>query len=918
MSRRAAIAVAILTVACAGLYAGPAAASQAVKSFQLTTSDDQAGGHPDLGFSFSLDAPGQPESAQNVIFETPEGIFGNPNAITQCTSVDFALEQCPPASQAGLVTIRAYYEGDSEKLLGTAPIFDLQPLGDTTALFAFIVPVLNIPVSIPVAVRTATDHGLRFQVSQLTQSAPLSQAELTFWGFPADPANDDQRFAKGEPGKPAGCPGAATTTCVGSTPASIANKPLIDFPVTCSGQPLSGRLRVQTYQDPGNPTSKDTTYMIEKEVEGKPKLVPAKVEDCFDMTFKPVLYATSTTSEADSASGLDLQMNAPQPLGKATTPSPIRSAIVTLPQGFTINPDAADGQSACSDVDANFGSEAAAACPDNAKIGTFSIGTPALDGRLNGSIYIGAPQPGEQYRLFLIADGFGIHTKHLAIFRPDPVSGQLTALIEDLPQLPFDDFQLHLFASDRGLIATPTRCGIFQVVANFYPWNDSLADQTSRQLMSIDSGPGGVICPGRPRPFKPRLVAGTTDPTAGGYSSFSLQLDRDDGDQFLGDLTFRMPPGFTGSLRGIRYCPEADIAAASSKLGRVEQVSPSCPSSAQIGTTNVAAGPGSHPFNAVGRIYMAGPFKGAPLSLAAITPALAGPYDYGTQVVRVAVNVNPTNAQVFAVSDTVPSIVGGVPLRLRSIRVNLDRPNFIINPTNCDSMAVHSEGIGDEGSVVGFDSYFHSVNCFSLGFRPKMTVRQVGRKGTRRAANPELRFELRTRPGDANIKTLSVTLPSAFAIDQRHLGNLCSEKELAATQCAGRTAIGTASTTTPLLDAPISGPVYAVSGSGGLPRLAFILNGQVNLVPRAETKTLSKNGAGRLHTTVPVVPDAPIGRFSLTIFGGGTGYLANTRSLCAKAPIARIAYRGQNGRTHAQKIAVQTACAKSKKTKKRS
>jgi hypothetical protein len=894
--------VGLCTLALALTAAAPASAAQGIGAFDVTTTTTQAGGHPDLGASFELEAPGAPESAREVIFNIPDGIFGNPNAINQCTSVDFAFDQCPPSSQAGLVTLRANHGGNPDALLGTAPIYNRVPGGDQTALFAFVAPTLGIPVSIPVAVRTADDYGLRFTVAGLTQLAPLAAAGLLFWGFPAHASHDADRFPIGSPGDPAGCPGLADASCIADPViAGITVHPLINNPSRCTGAPLVATLDVVTYQDPGDSTREQASY-------------PAST-DCYNMIFKPVLQGTPTTREADSPSGLDISMKAPQPLGEATTPSPIHHAVLRLPEGLTINPDAADGQSACPDALANFDAEVAAACPDNAKIGTFAVGSPALDGPLTGSIYFGEPKPGDQYRLFLIADGFGIHAKFVGSVRPDPATGRVTTFVEDLPQVPFETFDLHLFASDRGLMATPVRCTIYEIEADFFPWNDKLPDQRSRQNFSIDSGPGGGPCPGELRPFNPRLIAGTTNPVAGAFSDFALQLDRDDGDQFLGDLNFTMPPGFTGSLRGISYCPEEALAQAAMTSGRSEQVSPSCPKASEIGATNVAAGPGSYPFNVEGRIYLAGPLKGAPLSLAAITPALAGPYDYGTQVVRVAVHVDPLTAQVRAISDTVPQIIGGVPLRLRTIRVNLNRTNFLINPTSCAATSIHSEGVGDQGTVTGFDSYFHPVNCFALPFKPRMTVRLMGKKSTRRTDNPSLRFDLRTRSGDANIRSISVTLPTTFEIDQRHLGNICTEKELLATECAGRTAIGMATTTTPLLDQPLAGPVYAVSGSGGLPRLAFILNGQVKLVPRADTKTTPR---GQLQTTVPVVPDAPVGHFRLNVFGGKTGYLINTRDLCRHAPVVQVAFVAQNGRTHAQKARTKAACGgKGKSSAKR-
>jgi hypothetical protein len=302
--------------------------------------------------------------------------------------------------------------------------------------------------------------------------------------------------------------------------------------------------------------------------------------------------------------------------------------------------------------------------------------------------------------------------------------------------------------------------------------------------------------------------------------------------------------------------------------------------------------------------------------LVAITPALAGPYDYGTQVVRVALHVDPIDAHVSAISDRVPQIIGGVPIRLRTIRVSLNRPNFIINPTNCQETSIHSEGVGDQGTVTGFDSYFHPVNCFALGFRPKMTTRLLGGKGqTKRSKNPRLQFDLWTRSGDANIKSVAVTLPKAFAIDQRHLGNICSKAQLEAELCAGRQPIGTVMTETPLLDQPLSGPAYAVSGFGKLPRVAFILDGQVRLIPQVESSSVR---GGFLRTVAPVVPDAPIGHFRLTLLGGSQGYLVNTRDLCKAPAVTTVEYTGQNGKTLRQRVRTKTPCRNKRKSKRAS
>ena len=599
-------------LALGGVLCGNAAASEPILSYTLGSTNTQAGAHPNVTASFQLESPGHPEIARNVQVNLPVGVFGNPGAITKCQSTNFALNECAPATQAGLVTVFADYEGTENFLLGTAPVYNTRPEGeDETARLGFVAPTVNVPIVIPLTVRSATDYGVRMNIAGIPQSIPFYAASLEAWGFPADSFDDEHRFPIGSPGAPPGCPGLASTGCI-ATPypkAATFVRPYINNPSVCTGQPLPVSLRVKHLEIRTDPSEAEAEY-------------PATT-GCETEVFRPVLYAGLTTNETDAPSGLNLQLGPAGPRPDHS-PSQLRSATV-LPQGLSVNPDAADGQTSCSDADANFGNEQPSHCPDSSKIGTVEVITPALKGPLEGGLYIGEPQPGNQYRLFMVFDGFGVHAKLAPKIVPDPQTGQLTITLVDLPQVPFEQFNLHLFASDRGLIATPTRCGVYPVEGEFTPWNDQAAPQTAIPNISLSSGPNGTQCPGLERPFHPRLVAGTTTPVAGAFSKFILRLDRDDGDQFLGDLNFTMPPGLTGTLQGITYCPDAAIAAAAQALGRTEQAAPSCPSSSEIGTTNVAAGPGSHPFHAVGKMYLAGPFKGAPLSVVAITPALAGP-----------------------------------------------------------------------------------------------------------------------------------------------------------------------------------------------------------------------------------------------------------------------------------------------------
>jgi hypothetical protein len=892
-------------------FAVPAKAALEIESFETSMSTSQAGAHPDLHTHFALKGVGAPEVAKNIAFNAPQGIFGNPSVLIECTSLNFAQMECPPSAQAGRIVIHANYEGDPNHLMGTAPIYRVAPGPEEAARFAFYVPILNIPITIPVTVRSGSDYGLRFTVSGITQLTPVSEVDLYFWGFPAyeglekgleEGSHAFERFVKGSPGKPAGCVEESFFACAyfvnnGFTfaKASVPLRPLTGNPSVC-GTPMPTTLDVETYQREGIVAHAESSY--------------PSITECERQTFQPIAQGDLTNSEADSPSGLNLVLQAPQPLGKAATPSMLRAATLTFPSGLTINPDAADGQSSCSDAQAGFGREGASGCPDNSKVGTVEVKSAALPGDLTGSMYLGEPLPGNQYRLFMLADGFGIHAKFEGKLNPDPATGQVTTEFKNLPQLPFEEFDLHVFASDRGIFATPTQCAVYSVKSQLYPWNSTQPDQTSQFGVSVTSAPNGKPCPAGTRPFNPKLEAGTNNSSAGSFSNFTLKLDREDGDQYLKDLGFTMPPGLTASLRGLSYCPESGIAGAAQKLGRAEQASPSCPASSEVGTTNVAAGPGTHPFHADGKMYLAGPFKGAPLSLVSITPALAGPYDYGTVVVRIAVNVDPLDAHVTALSDTVPAIIGGIPLRIRQIQVNLTKPDFVLNPTNCLPMSVSSKGIGDQGTTTAFSSFFQAANCANLGFAPQMSVNYLS-GGTARAKNPAMEFHLRTRPGDANIKSVAVTLSKAWAIDQRHLGNLCSESELTTKKCAGRQAIGKVIVHTPLLDQPLAGPVYAVSGKGGLPRLAFILNGQVSLVPRAKSSSVE----GALKTVVPTVPDAPIGDFRLTVFGGKKGYLINTRSLCAQPVVSTVEYVAQSGKVLTQKIKAHAAACKKRGAK---
>ena len=290
----------------------PAQATRKSNPSRPSTSTTQAGGHPDLTTSFTLEtrAPrGRPERD----LQRPRGRLRQPQRDhplhLRRTSPSTSAR---PNSQAGLITVYANYEGNSDYLLGTAPIFDLDPSGDQTALFAFIVPTLNIPIDIPVAVRTDGDYGLRFTVQDITQLTPLAGANLTFWGFPAEcRATTPNASPKASRANRPNCPGLAGHELPGQArPVEHPGAPADRQPDHLHRQAADHTLEVQTYQDPEHLSRTESSY-------------PATT-GCEHEIFNPVLYASPTTNETDSPSGLNIELSAPQFLGFAASPSELK------------------------------------------------------------------------------------------------------------------------------------------------------------------------------------------------------------------------------------------------------------------------------------------------------------------------------------------------------------------------------------------------------------------------------------------------------------------------------------------------------------------------------------------------------------------------------------------------------------------
>ena len=902
------ICVAVATLASLAVAAG-ADADTPITAFSVEPSSTQAGGHPDITTIVHVEntnlqypntrPPGDCgcHDAKSIIIDAPAGAIPNTSAGVQCSGADFGENRCPIDSQIGVIIVNLGGElGGSPSTFLPIPVYNLVPRPGQAGLAGFFVPLLASPVFTVVEGRTEGDYGLEFAVTGISHFVGgLTGIKQTFWGVPADPIHDAQRM------HPRGCQPFEISFygCVGGTPSNLPLEPFIDAPTTC-GAELEASLRVESY-DLGVTTASGT--------------YPATT-GCDQLSFNPSLFAQPTTRRTDTPSGIDVDLKVPPAESPvAPTPSHIKGVSVSFPEGFSINPNAADGKTSCSPEEAKVGiRHEAAQCPESSKVGSLTLESSALPGPMPGYIYLADHEPGDPYRIWLIADGFGQHVKlGPGSAQADPITGKLTVSFPDLPQFPFNDFRMHFFGSERGLLATPKSCGTYAVKSTFTPWDAALPVQESTQYFQLDEGTDGVPCPTLPRSFSPSAAAGVADKDAGKHAPFTFQVSRPDGDQNLSGITVKTPPGFSATLKGIPYCSEVAIGklGGAAYAGQEEQASSACPAASQVGTATVGVGAGTHPLYVGGKVYLAGPYKGSPLSLETVIPALSGPYDLGVVAVRTALNVDAESARVTAVSDPFPQILGGVPFRTRSIRLSLDRPGFTLNPTNCDPFSIDSTIGGDEGGSAARSNHFQVANCRDLDFGPKLSLRLSG--NMKRTGHPAVRAVLTAKPGEANIARTAVTLFRGEQIDNAHINAPCTRKQFAAGACSPQSVIGSAAAVSPLLDEPLEGPVYLMTGFGHkLPDIVADLRGQIHVVLDGRVDTVHS----RLRTTFQTVPDVPVTRFVLKLAGNKKGLLISSKNICKLDPKATVKMTGQNG-AHANTVAhMATACGSKAKRKR--
>jgi hypothetical protein len=911
----------------------------------------QAGGHPPIGFTqyqiqhgvappFAFPSPPAPPGLTNPVLpliepfpnrtietlrvDLPPGLTVNPEAtpvkcplanfqehldVTLAPGVVIKVPNCPAGSKVGeekitavtnvdnvpiptpfgvLQVPRGFVIGPSLPAQTQVSVFNLEPAPGEPALFGFLA-------------------GGDEEVFLRTEVAWESDYHESFTIEGPEPA-----------------PGTSTLISRLLNVGTSGNGTYITNPTTCfdpeaaeTDQLYSTWFRAHSFGEP-NPTFPVGSTPVEAKLpEGE------EPEGCEEIPFDPTIDVNPGTKEVDSPASptvtTEMPFEVPSGGDHEIGQSHLRKATVKMPAGMGLNPSGSVGLVACTDAQFNKGERVDDnACPAASVIGSTEVIAPVLPDPLVGQVYVGEqkssdPTSGEEFRILAEAksEELGIVARLIGNVAADPNTGQLIATFDDkivgplagalpqgLPQVPFESVILR-FNGPRKVLTSPPICAKADTTTTMVPWSGT-ANASPSDSFTLTSAPGGGACPTTlaQRPFAPAYTAKTDGTQGGAFSPFRVHIGRSDGQQEVKLVDVTLPKGLTGKLAGIPYCSEGAIAAAASKSGVAERSAPSCGAASKIGTTSTESGTGANPLKLPGDVYLAGPYKGAPLSLAVITPAVSGPFDLGVVVVRVALKVNPETAQINAVSDVIPDVFDGVKLDLRTIDFNIDRNEFMVNPTNCAAQATTGTingGGANPTNPSAFSSYaintpFQATGCNALKFKPKLVTKLTG--GTTRAKYPRLTATLTARNGDANIARTALTMPPAFFVAQNHIKTVCTRPQLAAKQCPKNSVYGTAEATSPLIDGKLSGPVYLVPRGHELPDLVADLRGQVNI----QIAGVISSKRGGIKTVFNDVPDVAVKKFVLKMQGGKKGLIVNSTNICKGDPRAVLSIKAQNGK----------------------
>ncbi|HEY5976742.1 MAG TPA: hypothetical protein VIT85_02700 [Solirubrobacterales bacterium] len=860
----------------------------------------QAATHPPIGFTqfITKDADGgllEPVGVlKGVRVDLPAGLSVNPQATAQCELATFQENAlaCPATSVVGASLVTLAVAGLP---VGPVPtqVYNIVPNQGEPALFGF--DAAGSEVYLKADVDWSGDYHEGFTIA--VPPPPLGRIyknRLVFTGI-------------------------------------AGNGTFLTNPSTC--------------RDPANPEFAHTysTFLRADSVESPNATFPAgstafeaplpagvKPTGCDLVPFSPAISVSPGIVRTDAPVGPAVDVTVPFDPVLPIAHSNVETASTTLPDGMGLNPSAAGGLEFCSDAQLGKGTRDPVACPAKSKIGTIAVNTPPLpDGSLTGPVFIGKqlsrdPESGNEYRIFVDAESarYGISARLIGKVKANRKTGQLTTTFAQNPQVPFTSFKLDFDDGPKAVLTSPPTCGPNKTTTSISPYSGTPAATPAHEF-GLTKAPGDGPCAKSlaERPFSPGFSTRSKSLRAGAYSPFAVHIGRANGQQELKGVDLSLPPGVTGKLKGIPYCKPDDIVKAAGRAGEAEAKNSTCPDKSLVGRATIRAGSGT-PIAITGKAFLAGPFDGAPLSLAVITPATAGPFDLGTVVVRVALSIDPETARIRPHTDAIPHVFGGAKLSIRSIDVNANKQGFILNGTSCRKLDTSGSVLGGGGdpnapakfSAAAVNAGFQVNACRKLKFRPKLFTKVLsGRKTAFRAQNPKFRAILVARKGHANVSRTVVKLPNSMILDQAHIRTLCTRPQLAERKCPKGSVYGHAAATSPLLGKKLKGPVYLVPGKKILPDLLVDLRGQVNIRLRGTVEAVG----GRLRN-IFTAPDVPVAKFVLTMNGGKRGLLTNTRDLCRGAGRSKVTLRGQNGkRVRSNRVAIKVPACRSVAKKKR-
>jgi hypothetical protein len=881
----------------AALAPAGAGASFGVESFDgsIVNSDGstgtQAGSHPyAVSTRFTLNTvPGSggevvDGNVKDIRVDVPAGLVGDPTAIPRCTDKQLKTfgqgwGSCPAATQVGQLTLH----GALGEL--TLPLYNMVPRPGEPARFGMF--IIYFPIYLDTSVRSGGDYGLSVTLSNITTAAPLIASAVTLWGVPGAPSHDAARggVCLGEE-----CFGGGFST--NATPT-----PFLTLPTSCSG-PQEFRLSADSWQAPGEFVG---ASFLTHDGTG----TPVGFDGCNRLPFSPSIGVVPDSHVADSPTGVHVDLHIPSaglqdPEGLSE--ANLKEAAVSLPAGMVVNPSLANGLGVCSPAQVALGSAEPASCPDASKIGSVEVDTPILAHPLMGGVYVaqqGNNPFGSLLAIYLaVADPeTGIVVKVAGHVVPDPVTGQLTTVFDNSPQVPFSDLKLDFFGGPRAALVNPDACGTYTAGSVLTPYSGTGAVEPS-SAFEVDQGCHGAQ-------FSPGFAAGTLNNQAGGFGALSVTVSRSDQDQALGSIVVRTPPGLLGILKSVPLCGEPQASQGT------------CGQESLIGHTTVLAGAGPDPVSVGGQVFLTGPYKGAPFGLSIVVPAVAGPFNLGTVVVRASIAVDPHTSALTVTSDPLPSILQGIPLTIKSVNVTVDRPGFTFNPTNCEQLAVNGTITSAASAQAQVSSAFHASNCATLGFAPKLVASAPAKTSRNGGAALDVKVAY-PQGAQANIHSVKVTLPKQLPARLSTVQQACPAATFEANpaSCGEGALIGTGTASTPIFAAPLTGPAYLVSHGGeSFPDVVVVLQGQGVTVDLVGNVFIAKSGA--TSATFAQVPDAPITAFDLSLPEGPHSGLSAVGSLCAEPLTMPTTITGQNGAqlTQTTKIAV-SGCPKAKKKSK--